>query len=68
MTVIDEQAFFEVQLPCVGVGGVEQRAGVCDVRERVVVFFFGDAIREVACGIDVAVEDVDDAVADFLAA
>jgi ethanolamine utilization microcompartment shell protein EutL len=55
-------------LPSVGVGGVEQRAGVCDVREGVVVFFFGNSIREVSGGVDVAVEDVDDAVADFLAA
>jgi hypothetical protein len=54
-------------LPSVGIGGVEQRAGVCDVRERVVVFFFGDGIWEVTGGVDVAIEDVDDAVADFLA-
>jgi hypothetical protein len=66
--VVDQQTFFEIRLPGVWVGGVEQRAGVCDVREGVVVFFFGDGIWEVPGRVDVAVEDVNDAVAGFLAA
>jgi hypothetical protein len=68
VAVVDQEAFFEIGLPGVGIGGVEQRAGVCDVCERVVAFLFGDGVGEVAGGVDGAVEDVDDAVAYFLAA
>jgi hypothetical protein len=33
VAVIDQEAFFEIGLPGVGVSGVEERAGVCDVCE-----------------------------------
>lgn len=48
MAVVDQEAFFEVGLPGVGVGSVEERAGVCDVCEGVVAFFFGDCVGQVA--------------------
>jgi hypothetical protein len=68
VAVVDQEAFLEVGLPGVGVGGVEERAGVCDVGEGVVALFFGDGVGEVAGRVYGAVENVDDAVAYFLAA
>jgi hypothetical protein len=68
VAVVDQEAFLEVGLPGVGVGGVEERAGVCDVCEGVVALLLGDGVGEVAGGVYGAVEDVDDAVAYFLAA
>jgi len=68
VAVVDQEAFFEIGLPGVGVGGVEERARVCDVCERVVALFFGDGVGEMARRVYGAVEDVDDAVAYFLAA
>jgi hypothetical protein len=68
VAVVDQEAFFKIGLPGVGIGGIEQRAGVCDVCERIVAFLLGDGVGEVAGGVDGAVEDVDDAVAYFLAA
>lgn len=68
MAVVDQKALFEVGLPGVGVGSVEQLARVRDVGERVVVFFLGNGVRKVSGGVDISVEDVDDAVACFLAA
>jgi hypothetical protein len=68
VAVVDQEAFFEVGLPGVRVGGVEEGGGVCDVCECVVAFLLGDGVGEVAGGVHGAVEDVDDAVAYFLAA
>ena len=68
MAVVDQEAFFEVGLPGVGVGGVEEGAGVPDICEGVVAFFLGDGVGQVAGGVHGAVEDADDAVAYFLTA
>ena len=58
----------EVALPGIWVTGVFQGRGVRDVGEFVVGLVLGDGVGEVPGGVDVAVEDVDDGVAGFLAA
>lgn len=55
MAVVDEQTLFEVGLPGVGIAGVEQRRGICDVCESVVVFFFSNRVWEMSRWVDVAV-------------
>ena len=67
MAVVYQEAFFEVGLPSVGVGGVEERAGDCDVCECVVAFFLGDCVGKMTGRVYGAVQHVDDAVAYFLA-
>jgi len=45
LTVVDEQTLLKVALPRIGIRGVDQGAGVGDVREGVVLLHFGDGVR-----------------------
>lgn len=62
MAVVNEETFLKVRLPCIGISGVEQLARIGDVGKGVIVFFLGNGVRKVARGVDITIEDVDDAV------
>lgn len=66
MAIVDQEALFEIRLPCIGVGGIEQRTRVRDVRERVIFFFLGNGVGKVPRGVDITVENINDAVACLL--
>ena len=67
MAVVDQKALFEVGLPCVGVCSVEELARVGDVGECVITLFLGNGVGKMSGRIYITVENIDDAVACFLA-
>jgi len=64
--IIDQEPLLEVALPCVWVAGVQQRAGVRNVCKVEVALLLGNGIWQVARWVDIAIKNINNAVAGLL--